>query len=110
MELYNRFSTGAIKRLKKRNSQNKTPLPNGKKNICGAGIKKLRKEKKGKFSQFDLASEMQKRGLAIDKNAISKIESGDRYVSDFELQTLAEIFGLTMDELVEISALDNGES
>ena len=39
-------------------------------------------------------------GVDIDKNAIQRIECGKRFVTDIELKSFAEIFGVTLDELV----------
>ena len=44
---------------------------------------------------------MQVIGIDVDKNAIQRIESGKRFVTDIELKALAEIFGVSLDELVK---------
>ncbi len=54
---------------------------NGKNNICGEKIHKLRKEQIPKMSQ--------------------RIEKGERFVTDIELLKLAEIFGISCDELLK---------
>ena len=43
---------------------------------------------------------MQLIGIDIDKNAIQRIESGKRFVTDIELKGFAEIFGVSIDQLV----------
>lgn len=35
-----------------------------------------------------------------DKNAIQRIECGKRFVTDIELKAFAQIFGVSVDELV----------
>lgn len=35
------------------------------------------------------------------ENAIQKIESGQRFVTDIELRTLAEVLGVSVDELLK---------
>lgn len=55
------------------------------------------------FSQKKLADKMQIHGIDIDKNAIQRIESGQRYVNDFELVTFCKIFDVTIDELCDFS-------
>lgn len=53
------------------------------------------------MSQRILAEQLQIKGLDVDKNAIQRIESGDRFVTDIELKILAEIFRVSCDELLE---------
>ena len=65
----------------------------GKKNICGARIKEARK--KLKLSQDELAAKLQVSGVIIERNSISRIESGDRFVADYELRVLSEILNVT---------------
>ena len=36
----------------------------------------------------------------MDKNAIQRIESGDRFVTDIELKVFAAFFGVSTDELL----------
>ena len=43
---------------------------------------------------------MQLIGIDVDKNAIQRIECGKRFVTDIELRAFAEIFEVTLDELV----------
>ena len=72
--------------------------PDGRNNLCGATVARLRKEKG--ISQRALADQLQLLGLDLDKNAVQRIESGKRFVTDIELQALAEVFGVTADELL----------
>lgn len=72
----------------------------GKNNICGEKIFTLRKQQLPKMSQRILAEQLQIRGIDVDKNAIQRIESGDRFVTDIELKVLAQIFGVSCDELL----------
>lgn len=62
---------------------------NGKKNICGKRVKEARK--KMKLSQSDLAAKLQIEGIIIERDSISRIESGTRFVTDYELKVLAKI-------------------
>lgn len=73
---------------------------NGKRNLCGLRIAQLRKGMKPKVSQRMLADRLQLSGIDLDKNAISKIESGQRFVTDIELKALAELFHITTNELL----------
>ena len=77
--------------------KNKT---DGKNNLCGDNIRKLRLSYATKLSQRALADKMQLIGIDVDKNAIQRIECGKRFVTDIELKAFAEIFGVTLDKLV----------
>lgn len=81
----------------------KTKSKSGKNNLCGAQIKICRMNMGRSFSQKKLADKMQIHGIDIDKNAIQRIESGQRYVNDFELVTFCKIFDVTIDELCDFS-------
>ena len=39
-------------------------------------------------------------GLDIDKNAVQRIESGKRFVTDIELKVIAEVLGISYDKLL----------
>lgn len=71
---------------------------NGK-NLIGERLKDLRKTKN--LSQRDLARELQLIGIDMDKNVITRIETNKRYVTDFELQALKEIFKVSYDYLID---------
>lgn len=53
-----------------------------------------------RLSQTDLAARMQVKGAMVEREAISKIETGDRFVTDYELKVFAEILGVTVDWLI----------
>ena len=78
----------------------KNKASDGKLNISGKKISQLRMNLDGKVSQKKLADMLQLDGLVIDKNAIQKIESGQRFVTDVELKAFAKLFGVTTDELL----------
>ena len=61
----------------------------GKKNICGKRVKEARK--KLGLSQDDLAARLQVSGVIIERNSISRIESGARFVADYEILVLSNI-------------------
>lgn len=73
----------------------------GKNNLCGEKIYSLRKQQVPKMSQRILADKLQLKGIDVDKNAIQRIESGERFVIDIELKVLAEIFNVSIDELLK---------
>lgn len=69
----------------------------GKNNVCGEKIALFRKAMK--ISQRELADRLQLVGLDVDKNAIQRMESGQRFITDIELISLCEVLGKTLDEL-----------
>lgn len=73
----------------------------GKNNICGEKVFALRKQHLPKMSQCILAEKLRLKGIDADTNAIQRIESGERFVTDIELAALAEVFGITADELLK---------
>ena len=52
------------------------------------------------MTQGDLTAKMQLTGVRIEREAISKIESGERFVADYELVNFAKVLGVTMEWLV----------
>ena len=71
-----------------------------RKNVAGARIRVLRKELSGKVSQRAFAELLQLAGLDLTKNAIQRMESGQRSISDIELRMIAVFFGVTADDLL----------
>lgn len=67
-------------------------------NITGIAIKNLRLAQP-QMSQRKLADMMQLAGIDLTKNAIQRIESGERFVTDIELQTFAKVLGVTPNDL-----------
>lgn len=72
----------------------------GKNNICGKKISEYRLNLPEKTSQRKLADLLQIEGLDIDKNAIQRIESGQRFVTDIELKALVKVLGVTYEDLL----------
>lgn len=70
----------------------------GKKNVSGERIHQARTTKR--LSQSDLAARMQIHGVTIEREAISKIETGDRFVTDYELMVFAKVLGVSMEWLL----------
>ena len=75
----------------------------GAKNISGERIYQARTTKR--LSQADLAAKMQVNGVSIEREAISKIETGDRFVTDYELMIFAKVLGVTMEWLTSQTEL-----
>lgn len=79
----------------------KNKAENGRNNICGQKVCELRKSMKPKMSQRILAERLQLYGIDVDKNAVQRIESGQRFVTDIELIALCKIFNISYDELLD---------
>lgn len=62
---------------------------NGKKNICGDKIRQARQKRR--LSQSELAAQLQVAGVIMERDSVSRIEAGTRFVADYELKTLADI-------------------
>ncbi len=70
-------------------------------NISGKNIAKIRKSIQPKMSQRALADKLQLEGIDLDKNAIQRIESGQRFVTDIELKAFANVLNLPVQELLK---------
>ncbi len=66
---------------------------NGSKNICGTRVKEARR--KLNLSQENLAAKLQVNGVIIERDSISRIEIGTRFVADYELLTLCKVLNVT---------------
>ncbi len=80
----------------------KNKAKNGRNNICGQKIYELRKNSTPKMSQRMLAERLQLEGIDVDKNAVQRIESGQRFVTDIEIIALCKIFDISSDYLLSI--------
>jgi len=70
---------------------------NGRKNIAGERIRECRV--KNRMSQEGLAAKLQVSGVILERNCISRIETGARFVTDYELMVLSTIFNVSMEWL-----------
>mgnify|MGYP000766691888 FL=1 len=71
---------------------------NGKKNICGERVRQARVIQR--LRQEDLAAKIQTQGVNMERDSISRIENGTRFVSDFELKIFAKVLGVSVDWLL----------
>lgn len=71
---------------------------NGKKNICGNRIREARQKRR--MSQSELAAKLQVQGVIIERDSISRIESGTRFVADYELKIFSEILRVPLEWLL----------
>ncbi len=70
------------------------------KNVSGIKLKELRK--KAKLSQQDLAEKLQLEGIDLTSKEISKFETNNRLIQDFELFAFAKIFNVSADVFNEL--------
>lgn len=66
-------------------------------NLVGEKICKLRKQEN--ISQRILSERLEDFGISIDKNAVQRIESGQRFVTDIELAAFAAYFSVEITDL-----------
>lgn len=72
---------------------------NGKRNLVAQRLVELRKIRK--WSQRDLAYQLQLLGIDMDKNVITRIETNKRYVTDIEVKALARVFEVSYGYLID---------
>ena len=79
----------------------KNRTPDGRNNVCGRNIKKYREMMSSVPSQRGLAELLQLEGLDIDKNAVQRMESGQRFVTDIELRVIDRVLGVSYSDLLD---------
>ena len=67
---------------------------NGKKNLCGERVREARLKRR--MSQSELAAKLQLENIIIERDSISRIESGTRFVTDYELKILSKVLGVEL--------------
>ena len=70
---------------------------NGRKNIIGENVYRLRKELK--LTQKELTTRVQLAGVDMERLTIGRIENGERFVSDYEVRAIKEALETTFEEL-----------
>lgn len=78
----------------------KNHAADGRLNISGHNVARLRKSLRPPVSQRALADRLQLVGVDLDKNAVQRIESGQRFVTDIELLALARALNVSSDQLL----------
>ena len=68
-------------------------------NVIGDNVKKYRK--KTGLSQNQLSDKLETEAVYICRGSISRIESGERTVSDIEIMGLAKVLGISIATLFE---------
>ena len=74
---------------------------NGKKNISGDRIREARNKRR--LSQSELAAKMQIEGIVIERDSISRVEIGTRFVPDYELPIFAKVLHVSVDWLIGLT-------
>lgn len=72
------------------------------KNICGDRIRQARLSAKPPLTQDALSGQIAVQDIHLDRSAIAKIETGIRYVNDFELLALSKALGVSIAWLLEV--------
>lgn len=70
----------------------------GIKNVCGDRVRMARLQKR--LTQEDLAAKLQIEGVIMERDSISRIEIGTRFVTDYELMILSKVLDASMQWLV----------
>lgn len=70
----------------------------GRKNMCGDRIKQARQ--KQRISQSDLAARLQVEGVTMERDSVSRIEIGTRFVADYELMVIARVLNVPLSWLM----------
>lgn len=70
----------------------------GRKNVSGERIREARLKRR--LSQTDLAAQLQVSGVIIERDSVSRIEIGTRFVADYELMIFARILGVELEWLL----------
>ncbi len=73
---------------------------NGRKNICGDRVHEARC--RHRLTQSDLAAKLQLAGIIIERDSVSRIEIGTRFVADYELRELSNILNVSVAWLLGI--------
>lgn len=70
----------------------------GRKNYIGIKMREVRKQRG--ISQRQVADDLAEMGLIIDKNAVQRMESGQRFITDIELIVIAKYLDIPVNELL----------
>ncbi len=70
----------------------------GKKNVSGERIREARQKRR--LTQEALAAKIQIEGVTMERDSISRIEMGTRFVTDYELMIFARALGVSVEWLL----------
>jgi HTH-type transcriptional regulator, cell division transcriptional repressor len=71
-------------------------------NIVGERVRTARRRTAPLLTQDELSGQLAAYGVQLDRIAISRIESGTRYVSDFEVRALSKVLRVSPSWLLGI--------
>lgn len=71
----------------------------GRNNLSGERIREARVIER--ISQSDLAAKLQVEGVILERDSISRIENGSRFVADYELKAFAKALNVNIEWLLE---------
>ncbi len=71
---------------------------NGRKNLCGERIHEARCRLR--LTQSELAARLQCEGITLERDCISRIEIGTRFVADYELMILSHVLDVKIEWLL----------
>lgn len=69
----------------------------GRKNLCGDRVREARDRLN--ITQADLAARLQVAGVIMERDSVSRIEIGTRFVTDYELVVLSNVLGVSLEWL-----------
>ena len=69
----------------------------GRKNLCGDRVREARARLN--ITQADLAARLQVAGVIMERDSVSRIEIGTRFVTDYELVVLSNALGVSLEWL-----------
>ena len=69
----------------------------GRKNLCGDRVREARARLN--ITQADLAARLQVAGVIMERDSVSRIEIGARFVTDYELVVLSNVLGVSLEWL-----------
>jgi len=70
----------------------------GRKNLCGDRVREARARLN--ITQADLAARLQVAGVIMERDSVSRIEIGTRFVTDYELLVLSDVLGVSVEWLL----------
>ena len=85
------------------------PIKNGRANIAGMNIKKIRLAKNPELSQNGLATLIQLEGIPMTKNTVQRMEAGQGTINDIQLVTFAKVLKVDVKELLDESVYKSEE-
>lgn len=83
--------------MERKDAMFKLKAPDGTNNICGKRIKELRLGMN--LSQRKLAVKLQLLGYDVDNFFIRRVENGERFITDIELQMFSIVFNVSVNDL-----------